>query len=168
MSSHPRSSRVSVMCFILEFILLILISTKSNDGSASESGESFASTPTSFRRTGTEAFAALTGGPQLLTKANLERINSIWENEIRLNEAPTKVEQIKAAAAPLGFELPAKAEQQLLEDHSGVEPMRRFIKGTEDIGGGAVDAEFWNELTMTDPLAAELDAICRVTAQAAA
>ena len=112
------------------------------------------------RRTAAQVFAATWGGTPL-TKANLAKNDSLLANELRNYRAPLRVEQIDAAAESLGFELPAKTIQQLLERYSEVGGMEQYLHSTEETVGGPVEKVFWAELVEIDPLAAEIDAICR-------
>jgi hypothetical protein len=38
--------------------------------------------------------------------------------------------------------------------------MQRFLKTVDDSVGGPVNEEFWDELKLHDPLAAEIDELC--------
>ena len=85
-------------------------------------------------------------------------------NELRKYQASVEVERLEVAAASLDIELPDKTKQQLLERYCEVGPMERFIRGTKATVGGTVDSEFWDDLVRVDPLAAEIDDICRAAA----
>ena len=85
-------------------------------------------------------------------------------NEQRKRQAPTKLKQINAAAAEIGLELPEKTKAILLESLRGITAMQRFVEDPEQ-SRAEVDAQLWADLTQTDPLAAELEAISRGAAQ---
>lgn len=111
-------------------------------------------------RSGAEALARIGNDQTQLTAANLVKNNSFFANDLRKNQAPSKVTHIDLAAKSLGLELPAKTKQQLLESLCELGPIERLLKGTEDSMGGPVDEHFWNGLVERDPLAVEIEAVC--------
>ena len=136
------------------------ISIHSNDGSASDASEVFQNTTHTPQRSFIERLGS-DGAGTPLTAANLKKNNTSLSNQIRLCKAQGKVDSIAAAFVEIAeTELPEKTKRQLLEEKSGVGPMQRFQKTVEDRVGGTVDEEFWDDLKLRDPLAAELDELC--------
>jgi hypothetical protein len=138
---------------------LIIISIRSYDGTASQySDVSADSTQSSQRRL--RARSARNATNNAVTKNNLEKNDSALANQVRSNQAQSKVDRVDAVfEAAANEQLPSKTKQQLLEDGSGFSPMERFLETVDDCAGGPVDVEAWNNLMAHDPLAAELGSI---------
>ena len=105
-----------------------------------------------------QARLALNKVTSAVTKDNLENNDSALANQLRLDQAQSKVDRMAAVFADTSYDqLPKKTKRQLLEDKSGLGPMQRFLETADDRAGNPMDTEVWNDLKLHDPLAAELD-----------
>ena len=105
----------------------------------------------------------------MLSKANLEKNDFALANNIRTWKAVERVKKIDIAAQTLGLELPAQTKRQMWVSYSGASPHDQFFfDSNEKLRRCAVSEIYWAELVQRDSLAAEIEVVCRSTAQAVA